>query len=155
MQQARKPDTGFTRFMLSLLGSFMIAFSIHRFRKYHVPMYFMGVFGGFFMGIFVTLAFSIFSGSISFYLMGFLCGFSMTYYTYKAYEMNQGKQTQRWLFKLWATSIMGSYLVMRGFSTVIGGYPSEIDMLADWAAESRGEASELTLSWTYYLYLTI
>jgi len=39
-------------------------------------------------------------------------------------------------FKLISTSVIGSYLVMRGFSTLIGGYPSEADMIRAWYAES-------------------
>jgi len=48
---------------------------------------------------------------------------------------------------------MASYLVMSGFSTFIGGYPSEIDLLSNWAAEARGEKQDTRLPWTYYIYL--
>jgi hypothetical protein len=155
LNQSRKPESGFARWMLSGLGSFMVAYSLYRFRKFHVPMFFMGLFGGFFIGIFISLAFSSISGVSNFYIMAFMCGIFMTAVELKAYYMNAAKPSQRFLFKLWATSIMSSYLIMRGFSTVIGGYPSEIDLLSSWASEARGEKSEYKLPWTYYIYLVM
>ena len=117
----------------------MVAFTIFRFRKYHVPIYFMGIFGGFLFGLFISLAFQSVSGKSNFYLMSFICGTCMTLMTWKAYDMNHSKK--RYLFKLWAMALMGSYMIMRGFSTVIGGYPSEIDIISEWQQESKGETS--------------
>lgn len=131
----------------------MVGFSLFRFRKYHVPMYFMGLFGGFFLGIFISLAFQSVSGVSNFYVMAFSCGIMMTFTEYKAYEANLNKK--RFMFKLWATSIIGSYLIMRGFSTVVGGYPSEIRLLIDWSNESKGQPTQTTLPWTYYIYLAM
>jgi ABC-type phosphate/phosphonate transport system permease subunit len=91
MQQAVKPESGFARWLLSLLGAFMVSYSLYRFRKFHVPMFFMGLFGGFFIGIFISLAFSSVSGVSNFYIMAFMCGICMTFFEYKAYEMNKSK----------------------------------------------------------------
>jgi hypothetical protein len=43
---------------------------------------------------------------------------------------------------------------MRGFSTLVGGYPSEAYMIQQWIEDSQGRSQEIApLPWTFWLYL--
>ena len=139
MVTLRIPENGVCRLMLGILGSVMVGFTLFRFRKYHFPLFMMAVFGGFFLGIFISLAFQSVSGNSNYYVMSFVTGICITLLIYQAYSSN--KINRRFIFKIYATSMMGSYLVMRGFSSVIGGYPTEIAILSEWAKESSGQTA--------------
>jgi hypothetical protein len=43
---------------------------------------------------------------------------------------------------------------MRGFSTLIGGYPSETQTIKNWMQDSQGNSTGIEpLPWTFWLYL--
>ena len=101
-----------------------------------------GVLGGFSVGVVIeSLLLAVhFDSFIGYLIIVGLCGFIGGLLSFKF----GGKVI------LFGTSFIGSYMFIRGWSLIFGGWPSEHEV---WTSLREGE--EVELEWPFYVYFTI
>jgi hypothetical protein len=138
------PDTNVGRFLLGFTIS--VAFGFFLKTRDTLGIFFISIVGGLFAGLYVSEIISGITGWSSFYMMSYVCGVFMVAGLDAGLACKDccevGKYTFIWIlahckdgtcparmhartFRLMMTSFLGSYLFMRGWAFIIGGFPTE------------------------------
>ena len=114
------PELPSSRVLLCVGMGFGVGYAL--FKLVWVSVGLAGLAAGFFLGASIYELFSLVTGLESLFLMSFVSGILATIGGWMSYEHSDK-------VVLFVTSIFGSYVFMRGWSCVFGGFPSEHYMI--------------------------
>lgn len=107
---------------------------------------FLGVFAGFFLGVFLTSTVIGMTGWESMTFLIVVCGITTISGAYASWKHGE------WLVLL-STSFVGSYFFMRGWTFYFGHYPNEMTVYSGIA--SGVDVSEEYLEWQFWVYYLV